>query len=199
MKAPAALALSLSLALSAVTARAQHGAGGSPLVTSAPAEAKQFDFLLGQWEIVAYPQVSMLAAAIHGAPKLPGTWKAWRAFDGFGVEDEMRLSDDEGNPRSFTHGMRVFDRAARRWTSTTLDVYRARFQAATVEWRDGQMAGTANTSGDDGRPVAVRVRFYDIKPNSFRWQQDRSYDGGRTWDKATLRIEATRTAGAARP
>ena len=56
---------------------------GPPMNVAAPREAKQFDFLLGQWEIVAEPHVSFLVATIHGQPKLPGIWKAWRALDGF--------------------------------------------------------------------------------------------------------------------
>lgn len=184
-------------ALPGSAARAQHGAAGPPLVTTAPREAKQFDFLIGQWELVAEPKVSVLAATFHGQPRLPGTWRAWRGFDGFGVEDEMRLTDDAGNPRALAHCVRVYDRSAQQWNLSTLDVYKARFQAATARWQDNQMILTARSTGEDGRAVVSRIRFYDIRPNSFRWQQDRSYDDGRTWDEATLKIEATRVAAAA--
>jgi hypothetical protein len=195
----AGLALLALLALTAAGARAQHapGGGGPPPLTTVPPEARQLDFLIGQWELVAEPKVSMLAATFHGQPKLPGVWKAWRALDGFGVEDELRLTDASGNPRSLSKSLRIFDRAARRWSSTTLDVYRARFQTASGEWKGGQATFTGRGTDGDGKPVLTRVRFYDIKPGGFRWQQDRSYDDGRTWDEGTLKIVAKRVAAKA--
>ena len=178
-------------------ATAQHGGGATPPSTTAPREATQYDFLVGQWELVVRPKVASLAARIHGAPRMLGVWKAWRAFDGWGVEDELRIVDGSGNPTSLTHGLRVFDAAARKWTQTLLDVYRARFTTATAEWRDSQMWVTGQGTDQEGRPTISRSRFYDITPNGFKYQTDRSSDGGRTWDEAVLRIEATRVAAAA--
>jgi hypothetical protein len=192
-------ALILSLTLPA-TAVAQH-AGGSrtaaPPVHTPPADAAQFDFLIGQWEVVARPQATGLAQRIHGAPRILGSWKAWRAFDGFGVEDELRLMDGSGNPLSLTHTVRVFDATGRRWAQTALDVYRARFSTATAEWRDGEMQVTSRGTDPEGRAYVSRTRFHDITPTGFRMQQDRSLDDGRTWTKAVLRMEATRVAAIA--
>ena len=188
----AAVLLAATLAIPSA-ALAQHGPGaGGPPVSTAPREARQFDFLLGRWELVAEPRVSSLAALVHGQPKLPGTWKAWRAVDGFGIEDEMRLTDDDGNPRALAHSIRVYDRGAGAWKSSTLDVYRTRFQEGTAKWSGGVMTSNSSGKDEDGRAFLARSRFYDIAPNSFRWQQARSYDGGRTWEKPTLEITAKR-------
>ena len=138
----AAFVLALTL-LSLPAARAQHGGAGPPLQTSAPPEARQLDFLVGQWELVAMPKVSKLASMVHGQPKMPGVWKAWRALDGFGIEDELRLTDDAGNPRLLSRAVRVYDRGARRWSCSTLDVYRARFQSSTGEWKQGRPSSRA--------------------------------------------------------
>lgn len=194
----ASVALVAAVALAA-PAFAQHGpaGGGSPLLTNAPAEARQLDFLVGQWELVALPKVSALAAMVHGQPKLVGVWKAWRALDGFGIEDELRLTDEAGNPRLLANAVRLFDRNARHWSCTTLDVYRGQFQASTGEWKGGQMTFIANATDADGKAYVARTSFYEIKPQSFRWRQDRSYDGGKTWDEGTLQIEARRVAAAA--
>src|SRR4051812_9903839 len=103
----------------------QHGAGGSARPALTPAkEAGQFDFLIGQWELVVTPKVNSLAAKIHGSPKFLGTWKAWRAVDGFGVEDELRIMDRSGNPSSLSQALRVYSANERKWIITGIDAYR---------------------------------------------------------------------------
>jgi hypothetical protein len=185
-----------ALAAAPIAAAAQH-AGGSPAPsTVAPREASQFDFLIGQWQLEVRPAISSLAARIHGVPKLIGTWKAWRAVDGFGIEDELRISDESGNPKTLAHAVRVYDAAARRWTTSTLDVYRAVFGTSTGEWAENQMTATLRGTDKDGKPSMTRTRFSDITPTSFKFIQERSSDDGRTWTE-TLRIQAKRSAATA--
>lgn len=176
---------------------AQHKGGRAAPALSAPREATQFDFLIGQWELTVTPKVSGLAARIHGSPRLLGTWKAWKAFDGFGIEDELRIVDASGNPSSLSHALRVFDASGRHWAITSLDVYRTRFSTATAEWKNGQMISTSNGTDAEGKPMVMRSRFHAITPNGFRFQQDRSTDAGRTWNEGVLRIEAKRAAAVA--
>jgi hypothetical protein len=179
-------------------AAAQHAAGGGTRAVTPPPEASQFDFLVGEWEVTLTPKVSGLAARIHGAPKLAGTWTAVRAFDGWGIQDELRVVDASGNPSSLTSTMRFYDQAARQWTQHSLDVYRGRFAAATATFAEGQMTVTTRGTDQEGRPYVARTRFFAITPASFRVQQDRSMDDGRKWDESVLRMEARRTAPARR-
>lgn len=164
----------------------------APPVHVAPAEAKQFDFLVGEWEVVVRPKATGLAQRIHGAPRILGTWKAWSSLDGWGMQDDLKLMDGSGNPISLNHAVRVYDAAARRWSQTSLDVYRGRFTTATAEWRNGEMVLTSRGTDPEGRAFVTRTRYYDISPKSFKFQQDRSYDDGRTWEEGVLRIEAKR-------
>ena len=197
MRLRANLVSFVTLAALATSATAQHGREVAPLQTTAPAGASQFEFLVGQWEIVAEPRVEGLAARIHGNPRLPGTWKAWRAFDGWGIEDELRLTDASGNPRALTHAVRVYDATARQWKVSSLDVYRSSFLTATAEWREGEMHVEARGTDPQGRSFVLRSLFHDITANGFRLQQDRSYDDGRTWTEGFLKVEAKRVAAAA--
>lgn len=176
---------------------AQHGAGAAPLDTRAPREASQYAFLIGQWDVDVKPKASSLATRIHGVPKLQGTWKAWRAFDGWGIEDELRVVDASGNPQTLTRFSRVFDPAARRWNVSALDVYRATFKQSNAQWLDNAMVSTSESKDADGKPVIVRTTISKITPTSFRYQQDRSEDGGKSWTDAVLVIEAKRTAASA--
>ncbi len=186
----------MSLLMLSGQARAQHG-GEAPSARTAPAEANQFAFLVGQWEFTARPNASTLAMKIHGVPKLAGTWKAWRAFDGYGIEDELRITDASGNPRALAHAMRYYDATAKRWTTTTLDVYRGVFTASTANWRDGKMTMTSRGVDGEGKAYVARSIYSDITAASFRFRQDRSMDDGQTWTEGVLTIDARRVAATA--
>lgn len=165
--------------------------------TAAPKEAAQFDFLIGQWEVELSPKVNGLAAMIHGRPRLQGSWKAWRAFDGYGIDDELRVFDGSGNPVTLNHAQRIYDGKSQRWLISSLDVYRARFSAASAQWQNGEMRLNGTGSTNEGKPLLTRSRFFEITPERFRMQQDRSLDNGASWDEAVLTITAKRIAAKA--
>ena len=185
--------LIFALAATSTAAAAQHSGGSAAAIPPVPAEASQFDFLVGEWKVVAGPAVTTLAMRVHGAPELAGTWKAWRAFDGWGIEDELRLSDKSGNPNTLGHSMRAYDPAARHWLISALDPYRSVLSSSVAEWHNGEMLVTGSGTGADGRAYTTRSTFSAIKPASFHFLQERSYDGGRTWGAPGVKIDATRT------
>jgi len=189
--------LAATLIALSTPALAQHGGGGSGTPALAPpAEASQFDFLVGQWDLVARPAATTLATRIHGVPKLVGSWKAWRAFDGWGIEDELRLTDASGNPRTLSHSLRVADATTRTWKTTSLDAYRTSFSTSVGEWKEGEMRTSASGTDAEGKGFMSRSRYVDIKPASFRFVQERSTDDGKTWTE-TLRIDAKRISATA--
>ena len=197
MKARLWMSAMTGLALASPLA-AQHGPGGAaPPAFAAPAEARQFDFLIGQWELVVTPKVAGLAARIHGSPRLLGTWKAWRAFDGFGIEDELRVVDGSGNPSALSHALRVYSSTERRWITTGLDVYRGRFATSSAEWTNGEMVVAGAGTNAEGKPTKLRSRFSSITATGFRFSQDRSTDNGKSWESGVLKIEAKRVAATA--
>lgn len=179
-----ALVLSLALLLTGI-AHAQN---------AAPAEAAQFDFLVGQWELEVTPKVGGLAAMIHGAPKLVGSWKAWRSFDGYGLDDELRILDASGNPVSLNHSQRIFDAKTKRWLVSGLDVYRARFGGSSGEWQGGEMRLQGSGQNAEGKPVLTRTRFFEITAERFKMRQDRSLDNGASWEEGTLTVVAKRVS-----
>ncbi len=178
-------------------AHAQHGSEAPAPDTRAPRDASQFAFLVGQWDVRVKPKATTLAARIHGVPALHGTWKAWRAFEGWGIEDELRIVDDAGNPRALTHFVRVFDAATKRWNVSALEVFRGKFTESTAVWQGGVMRTASQGIDADGKPYMSRVTWSNITPTAFRYQQDRSSDGGRSWTESFLVIEGKRTAAAA--
>jgi hypothetical protein len=188
-----ALAAVLVLPVLAATLPTHAQSGGAT-----PArEAAQFDFLVGQWEVALQPKIGSLAKLIHGQPTLTGSWKAWRAFDGMGVDDELRVVDGSGNPATLTHAQRIYDAKAQRWLISSLDVYRVRFSSATAQWQGGEMRVDGSGTSADGKPMLTRTRFHDITADGFKMRQDRSTDNGASWDEGALVIVAKRVAAKA--
>lgn len=191
------LASSALLATALITPVFAQHAGGDDDVGNVPTEARQFDFLVGAWELDVQQKVSGLAAMIHGTPHFVGSWKAWHAYDDRGLEDELRIMDASGNPIWMIRSLRVFDRAASQWTVVGLDGYRAKPSNATARWQDSQMRVTGNGNNGEGKPYLSRTRFFDISKDAFHMSQDRSYDNGQSWDEEYITITAKRTAAAA--
>jgi hypothetical protein len=189
-------ALMVALVFAPMAAWAQHG-GEAPRDTRAPRDAAQFNFMVGAWSLEVKPKATSLAARIHGAPRMQGTWKAWRALEGWGIEDELRITDASGNPVALTHFVRVFDPSSRRWNVSALDVYRAKFTASTAQLQGEQILTSTQNVVVDGKPALSRARITDMTPNGFRYHQDRSTDGGRSWTEDVVLIDAKRTAAVA--
>ncbi|MDB4899973.1 MAG: hypothetical protein JWN53_1781, partial [Gemmatimonadetes bacterium] len=139
-----------------------------------------------------------LAARIHGVPKLRGSWKGWRALDGWGVEDVLRIVDESGNPQAFTQFVRVYDPSRKEWGVVSVDAYRQQITQSTAHWTGSEMIVTNEGTDGDGTPYVGRARIGAITPSSFRYQQDRSYDNGKTWQEGRLVIDAKRVSAVAR-
>jgi hypothetical protein len=194
----AAFAATLFAAMASSPVRAQHGGAGGASLSVAPREASQFDFLVGQWELVVRPKPTSLAQRIHGPRELAGSWRAWRGLDGWGIEDELRITDRSGNPIAFTHHVRLFDARATRWNITTFEPAKGATSSATATARDGAVVVNASGVDGDGKRYVSRATFSKITPASFAYRLDRSYDGGTTWEEGITKIEAKRVA-ASRP
>lgn len=188
------LAIALVLPLGA---SAQHDP--VPAAAAAPAEARQFDFLLGQWDLDVHLKVGGLAAMIHGTPKLVGTWKAWPIFDGQGIEDEMRIVDVSGNTLSLVRALRMYVKSAQQWKIGALDITHERSSQSSAHWRNGEMLVEGQFTEAEGKPTLTRTRYTNISGDAFRMQQDRSTDNGQSWDEDVLTIDAKRVAASASP
>ena len=189
-----------AIVLSPIALLAQRESGaGSPINTRPPSEASQYDFLVGEWTLAIMPKVSGLVARIHGVPRLHGSWKGSRALDGWGVEDELRIMDESGNPIAYTHFVRVYDAAARHWVVTSIDVYHQLATTYAAQLQGNEMLSTAEGIDAAGKPYRSRTHITDISATGFHYSQDISHDGGATWDEGHLVMEAKRVTRTASP
>jgi len=112
-----------------------------------------------------------------------------------GIVDEYVIRDDSNRGVYSGTTLRAFDTNSASWTIRYIDQWGAR----TGRW--AELVGTK--VGDemhveqrgrtaDGATAILKIRYYAIEPNHFRWAADRSTDGGATWVRQYLRVEATR-------
>lgn len=147
-----------------------------------------FDYLLGDWHFTSDSR--------EWGPG-QGYWSAVALAEGQ-VVDEYRIVGDAGETYFVTTTIRAYNAVLGRWELIGMDA------------GDGlQDFGTARREGDEmhieqtfgvasGEPSTWRIRYYDIRPDRFSWRADRSTDGGKTWEKDHLRIEARRIGPARR-
>ena len=195
MRVPAAVfrAVLILAATAPSVASAQHVSKAVALAKRTPKEVSQYDFLVGEWELLVKPAAVGLMQKMHGVPNLRGTWKATRTADGLGIEDVLRIVDRSGNPVAVTRFVRTYDDAAKHWAITAADSVHGKVTKATAEWMRTEMVTIGDASDEDGKKFISRARISGPTPTSFKYMQDRSYDGGATWGEVVLTIYAQRT------
>ena len=145
-----------------------------------------FDYLLGDWQFDAKSQE-------HGT--YHGLWSAVRLTEGQ-ILDEWRVLGDNNETIYLTTTMRAYNAAADRWELVGMD-----------QGNGLQDVGTGRRAGNEvhieqkfgtitPNPVHRRIRYYNIQADRFSWASDRSNDGGKTWIKDELLIEARRVGPA---
>lgn len=144
-----------------------------------------FDYLLGDWRFTA--RSSDLG-------EFAGVWSAVRLSTGGGahVLDEYRVTGEQGETYYVSSTLRAYNAVRDVW------------ELVSAADGDGlQDVGTAKKVGDEmhieqrfgvasGNPAVWRIRYYDIRPDRFSWTADRSLDGGATWQRGHMQLEARR-------
>lgn len=171
-----------TMSVLAAPASAQSGVSDRP---QPHANDTDFDFLLGDWRFTIRH-----AEFGNGA----GYWTAVRLATGDGshILDEYRIVDEDGVSYYASTTLRVLNTHADVW------------ELVSAEPGSGlQNTGTARKMGDEmhieqrfgvasGSPEVWRIRYHDIRPDGFSWVADRSADGGVTWERGYMTIEARR-------
>lgn len=148
-------------------------------------ECLQFDFLIGRWTVDG----SRYNADGELLQKYGGTWRAEYLHDKRIVLDDFTICLPSGEEVSSFVTLRTYSPITNRWEMAGL----AAFQPSlSGKWfgnlGDGEMHLSVENEEADGRVVKHRIRFFDIGPDTFRWERRLSYDGGNTWVLASFLI-----------
>lgn len=139
-----------------------------------------FDFLVGDWT-VQHRRLKHRLAHSNEWETFSGTCKARLVLGGQGNVDDNVLEMPGGTYRAVT--LRSFDPNTKTWSIWWLDSHRPHELDPPVvgSFRDG--TGTFLTKDTfNGRPILVRYIWSEITPDSAKWQQAFSDDGGKTWE-----------------
>jgi len=171
-------------ALTATPLSAQTSSKRTPEQVKASYAAHQsdFDYLLGDWEFTSESRE-------YG--KFGGRWSAVRLEKGQ-ILDEYRVLGDNGETFYLSTTIRAYNAVADRWELIGMDAGSGLQDFGTAERVDSEMHIEQKFGVAAGKPVTLRIRYYNIQPGRFSWAADRSADGGLTWVKDFQRIEARR-------
>ena len=143
-----------------------------------PPQMKEFDFVIGSWEATtkSYRPDGTVEAEHKG--KLNAEYRSGGRMI---IDDFTRLSED-GEELTYAATMRTFCVETNRWEMSFLFALR---QDHTESFRgqfiDGEGHFDAVISLTPENSVHAKVRFFDIKQDSFEWSMSHSADGGKTW------------------
>jgi hypothetical protein len=146
------------------------------------AHKSDFDYLLGDWEFTAQnPDYG----------KFGGRWSAVR-IEGGQILDEYRVLSDKGETFYVSTTVRAYNAAADRWELIGMDTGGGLQDFGTGQRAGAEMHIEQKFGVTGGKPTTMRIRYYNIQPDRFSWTADRSLDGGQTWIKEYMHIEARR-------
>ena len=155
----------------------------------APPEARQFDFLIGTWDVSAtrYKEDGSVLF------QYKASWGAQALSEGRMIMDDFKALAPTGEPISSFVTLRTYSEATGRWELQGLAALQ---RAAALEWhgtwQDAQMVLDAAGQGPDGKPLRTRIRFFQIERDRFSWESRVSQDGGKTWFR-NASLNAVRT------
>jgi hypothetical protein len=141
-----------------------------------------FDYLLGEWQFTADSK----EFGKHG-----GYWTAVKLAEGQ-ILDEYRVTGEKGETYYVTTSLRNYNKFADRWELIGADAGTG-LQDFGTAWRVGNEVHIEQRfSVASGEAAIMKIRYYNIEQDRFSWSADRSTDGGKTWIKNHLQIEARR-------
>ncbi len=185
------IAVSLLLAVGPAPSRVGPAAAeGWKSSAFSPDRARRFDFWIGVWDVnlrIQQPDASWKDSVAARAEIYP-------VLDGKAL---LELWDSEPI-KGFS--LRYFDPGRQKWVLWLNWPGRNRSGSSSLEgaFRHGRGEFFSTETDDAGNQRLSRYSFSDIGPDSLRWDDAYSTDGGRTWSGAWV-MEFTRRAAAPAP
>lgn len=145
-----------------------------------------FDFDIGTWKT----HVSRLLHPLTGSPtwvELDGTTVVRKVWGGRANLAELEADGAAGHLEVLS--LRLYDPQSHQWSLNTANSNGGTISVPTVgEFKNGR-GEFFDTEPINGRSISVRNVWSDITPNSCRFEQSFSDDGGKTWEVNWIAVD----------
>jgi hypothetical protein len=174
----ARLAAVLVLSITLLLLASFHGAAQQAAATPHNGQ-HDFDFNFGTWRT----HIKRLDHPLSGSKtwtKMEGTVTVRKLWGGAGQVEEIAAD----GPAGHWEGMTVFlyNPQAHQWSQTFAGRANGTFEPPIIgEFKNG-IGELFSQDTFNGRTILTRGRWSDIKPNSHKFEQAFSADGGKTWE-----------------
>lgn len=171
----------LVLTLIFPTARPAGSAFGQagPQQTAERDGQHDFDFWFGRWKVRNRRLLHPLSASNEWV-EFDGTVVAKPVWEGRANMDEFEANGPSGHIEGMT--VRVYDPKSHQWSIYWANAAKGVFEKPMI----GQFKNGSGEFFDQedyaSKTIYVRFVWSDIQPNSCRWEQAFSDDGGKTWE-----------------
>jgi hypothetical protein len=147
------------------------------LEPNAPAD---FDFYVGEWH-VSHRRLKTRLANQNDWEAFSGVCHVYKTLGGFGNVDDNILELPSGRYRAMS--IRAYDAASGNWSIWWLDGRNpSALDVPVVGQFDGKVGKFETRDSFQGRPIVVQFKWIVEDPESPRWEQAFSEDGGETWE-----------------
>jgi hypothetical protein len=159
---------------------------GVPQAPEARDGQHDFDFEIGTWKT----QLSRLVKPLTGSTtwvKYEGTTIVRKVWNGRANLVELAVDGPAGRLEGLS--LRLYNPQARQWSLNFSNVNGGTLSEAMIgEFRNGRGEFFAQESFND-RVILVRFVISPITPDSYRFEQSFSDDGGKTWEVNWIAID----------
>jgi hypothetical protein len=149
------------------------------ILTASRNGQRDFDFEIGTWKT----SLKRLLNPLTGSTKwveYDGTTVVRKVWDGNANLVELDVSGSAGNIKALS--LRLYNPESRQWSLNFANIKGGVMTVPTIgEFKNGR-GEFYNQETLNGRAILVRFVISDITPNSCRFEQSFSDDGGKTWE-----------------
>ena len=154
--------------------------GNAPPVIEPGPAVHDFEFQTGTWR-VHHRRLTERLVGSGAWVEFEGTTTAWPILGGAGNVEDNSLELPSGPYRAVA--VRTYDPATDRWSIWWLDGRNpGQLDPPVVGGFEGGVGTFIGRDTFGGRPILVRLRWYDITDQAARWDQAFSDDDGATWE-----------------
>lgn len=188
MKSYAALFLAIAFALGSVAGVNAQMNSSKP--APSPAEPRDghhdFDFEIGSWKTHLKRRLKPLTGSDTWV-EYTGTSVVTKIWGGRANLVELDVSGPSGKIEGLS--LRLYNPESRQWSLNFSNVRGGTLSPPTVgEFKNGR-GEFFNQETLNGRAILVRFVIFDITPDSCRFEQSFSDDGGKTWEANWIAVD----------